>query len=198
MSTVGDIPGTGEIAEDAHVAAPPMTTGWRRWLLRGFVIAMLVAGAAVVAAAAVTIAGDQHGAAGGRRAVGGVLMPDDAHFRDIAGQLLARKTPERLAGMTIVGADGTVTVQRYRAGSPSFLSSYLNPNALSVIARAIAARGDAPITVDELRLEVLRATGRQRWRLHGSQGGALWRATINPNGTDFRIISAAPAGAAAS
>ncbi|UTI64205.1 hypothetical protein NBH00_23060 [Paraconexibacter antarcticus] len=192
MSTVGDIPGTGQIADDPHAGAPQMTTGWRRWLLRGFVIAMLVAGAAVVTAAAVTIAGDQGATAGGRKAVGGVLMPDDAHFRDIAGQLLARPTPERLAGMTIVGASGTVAVQRHRPGSPSFLSSYLNPNALSVIARAIAARGDPPVTVDELRLEVLRATGRQRWRLHGSQGGALWRATINPNGTDLRIVTAPP------
>jgi hypothetical protein len=173
-------------ADSAGPAAPPVSR--RRWLLRGFVVAVLLAGAVVVALAAAAILGDS-GRSGSRQAAGGVAMPDDAHFRDIAGQLLGRRTPERISGMTIAGAAGEVTVIRYAPGRTSFLSSYLNPNALGVIARAIGARSDDPITVDELRLEVLRATGRQRWRLRGTQGGELWRATVNPNGTDLRIIS---------
>lgn len=172
--------------DPADPAAHPVSR--RRWLLRGFVATLLVAGAVVVALAAAAIIGDS-GRSGSRQAAGGVTMPDDAHFRDIAGQLLARKTPERIKGMTIAGAAGQVTVIRYVPGGTSFLSSYLNPNALGVIARAIGARADAPITVDQMRLEVLRATGRQRWRLRGTQRGRLWRATVNPNGTDLRVIS---------
>lgn len=187
------------MTEDTHDEPLSTPLGWRRWLLRSFVVALLLGGLAVVAAAAVTIARDSGGAAGGPRAVSGVRMPDDRQFRDVARQLLARRTPERLAGMTVVGAGGKVTVLRYREGSPSFLSSYLNPNALAVITRAIAARGEPPVTIGELRLEVIRATGRQRWRMRGNQSGALWRATINPNGTDLRVIaSAATAGAVAS
>lgn len=178
--------GPAEAVAPAGPAAPPVSR--RRWLLRGFVAALLVAGAVVVALAAAAIIGDS-GRSGSRQASGGVTMPDDAHFRDIAGQLLGRRTPERISGMTIAGAAGTVTVIRYAPGRTSFLSSYLNPNALGVIARAIGARADAPITVDQLRLEVLRATGRQRWRLRGTQRGKLWRATVNPNGTDLRVIS---------
>ncbi|MCW3039656.1 MAG: hypothetical protein JWM31_1561 [Solirubrobacterales bacterium] len=173
---------------------PPVVTpirysqGWRRWFLRGFVLLLLLAAAGTVTAAALTIAGAGNGSASDRQAINGVLMPNDSQFRDVARQLLARKKPEKLRGMTIVGAGGKVTVLRYQAGAPSFLSSYLNPNALPVIARAIGVRSDEDITVDELRLEVLRRTGRQRWRLRGTQGGRLWRATINPNGTNLRLV----------
>lgn len=169
--------------------APPIThsRGWRRWILRLFVVSLLLAGAGTVAYAATRIVSDED-AAGGRKATYGVLMPDDSHFRDIANQLLARKTPEKLGGMTVVGAKGEVTVIRHQKGAPSFLSSYLNPNALQVIARAIGVRSDEQITVEELRLEVLRRTGRQRWRLRGSQGGRPWRAVVNPNGTNLRLI----------
>lgn len=169
--------------------APPIThsRGWRRWILRLFVVSLLIAGAGTVAYAASRIVTDD-GASGGRKPVFGVLMPDDAHFRDVANQLLARKRPEKLRGMTIVGAGGKVTVIRYHPGAPSFLSSYLNPNALQVIARAIGLHSDKAITVDELRLEVLRRTGRQRWRLRGTQDGRTWRAVVNPNGTDLRLI----------
>jgi hypothetical protein len=168
---------------------PPITHsgGWRRWILRLFVVSLLIAGAGTVGYAALTIADDE-AATGGRKPVYGVLMPDDGHFRDIADQLLARKRPEKLRGITVVGEDGKVTVIRYQRGAPSFLSSYLNPNALQVIARAIGVRSDEPITVDELRLEVLERTGRQRWRLRGTQDGRPWRAVVNPNGTNLRLI----------
>lgn len=163
--------------------------GWRRWVLRLFVLTLLLAAAGTVAAAAITIVGDVgDNGRSSRKAINGVLMPDDAHYRDITNQLLARKRPEKLRGLTIVGDEGKVKVIRYKAGAPSLLSSYLNPNALSVIARAISVRSNATIIVDELRLEVLRRTGRQRWRLHGTQDGKTFRATIKPNGTNLRLI----------
>lgn len=180
-------------APGSPVAAPlepaPPVWGWRRWVLRVFIVALLLAGAATVALAAFTII-DESGkdGRGGRTAVYGVLMPNDTEFRKVTSDLLDRKQPEKLRGITVVGAGGKVTVLRDQAGQPSFLSAYLNPNALQVIARAIGVSSDDTITVDELRLEVLKRTGRQRWRLRGTKSGAPWRATIAPNGTNLRLI----------
>lgn len=176
----------------APTILPPLgpiehSRGWRRWFLRAFVVTLLVAAAGTIAVAATMIAKETDEPTG-RKPVNGVLLPDDARFRDIANQLLARKRPEKITGITVAGAGGEVTVIRYKRGQTSFMSNYLNPNALQVIARAIGVRSDDPITVNELRLEVLRRTGRQRWRLNGTQSGRPWRATINPNGTNLRLI----------
>lgn len=165
-----------------------MSRGWRRWLLRAFVVLLLAGGVAVAVVAATIVRDETEEQATGRRPVNGVLMPDDAHFREVANTLLARKRPEKVSGMTVEGSDGKVTVIRYRPGRTSFMSNYINPNAIQVIARAVGLRSYEPITIDKLRLEVLRRTGRQRWRLAGTQSGRPWRATINPNGTNFRLI----------
>ncbi|WP_354700260.1 hypothetical protein DSM112329_00526 [Paraconexibacter sp. AEG42_29] len=176
----------------APTILPPLgpiehSRGWRRWFLRIFVVSLLIAAAATIAVAATMIV-EEADKPEGRKPVNGVLMPDDSRFRDIANQLLSRKRPEKVTGIVVTGEAGEVTVVRYKRGQTSFMSNYLNPNALQVIARAIGVRSDDPITVDELRLEVLRRTGRQRWRLRGEQSGQPWRATINPNGTNLRII----------
>jgi hypothetical protein len=163
--------------------------GWRRWLLRGFVLSLLLAGAAAVGVAAVTILSDARAPDASHRGEFGVVMPEVRSYREVAGRLLARKEPQRLGGMTIVGAQGKVTVLKAQPGRPSFPSTYLNPNALSVIARSIGVRSDAQITVQELRLEVLQSTGRLRWRLRGVQGGRPWRAAVAPNGTNLRLLS---------
>lgn len=151
----------------------------------------MVFGAATLATTALSIARGSHHATG-RAAVDGVLMPDPTHYREIATQLLTRKHPERLRGLTITGDAGRVRVLRYRPGSPSFLSSYLNPKIIEVLARSAGATTNAPLAITQLRLEVLSRTGRQRWRLSGMQLGRQWRATVNPNGTDLRLIHTGP------
>lgn len=154
---------------------------------------MLSAGAATTAGAAVSIvhSGDPRAR---RTAISGVLMPDDRRYRAVAKELLARERPARLSGLTIIGDTGTVRLLPHHPGRPSLLSTHLNPGVLDVLARAAGAATDAPIVVSELRLEVLTRTGRQRWRMRGTQLGRLWRASVNPNGTDLRRIrTGAPA-----
>ena len=174
-------------------AAPPpaVSVGGRpHWILRLFVIALLLAGAGTVTVALMTIAGGAGESGSSRPSEFGVVMPDATSYRARVGRLLERKRPKRLSGLTIVGAQGTVTVFKPRGSEPDFPSTYLNPNALELIARAIGSRSDTRITVQELRLEVQRSTGRLRWRLRGVQGDQLWRAVLAPNGTKLRTIAA--------
>jgi hypothetical protein len=174
--------GTPPATEERHV-------GPRLWALRVFVLALLLAGAATVATAGVMIVKESDGPADARTAQFGVVMPDGARYRAVVADLLARKQPRQLLGLTVKGSGGEVTVfHAKRKGATSFPSDYLNPGALSLIARSIGARSDTVIKVDELRLEKLRSTGRLRWRLRGQQQGRAWRATIAPNGTQLRLL----------
>ncbi|MCW3016128.1 MAG: hypothetical protein JWO02_3220 [Solirubrobacterales bacterium] len=179
-----------DTAEPVQGAAVPSAGhgGWRRWLLRVFVLGLLLAGAGTVGVAMVTIVSDAKTPNAARRAEFGVVMPDAATYRKVVGKLLDRKHPELLRGMTIVGGQGEVTVLKAQRRAPFFPSTYLNPNALSVIARSIGVRSDTQITVDELRLEILRSTGRLRWRVRGVQDGRAWRAVVAPNGTNLHLI----------
>lgn len=163
--------------------------GRRRWILRLFVIALLLGGAGTVTLVVMTIAsGAESGSS--RPSEFGVVMPDATDYRARVDRLLDRKRPKRLSGLTIVGAQGEVTVFKPQGSEPDFPSTYLNPNALELIARAIGSRSDTQITVQELRLEVQRSTGRLRWRLRGVQGDQPWRAVLAPNGTKLRTITA--------
>lgn len=178
-------PEHGTVAE-----TPAQGRGWRRWALRVFVLTMLIAGAGTVAVAAVDIVSGKDKAAANREPEFGVLMPQADRYKAEVNELLKRKRPRQLHGLTVVGDAGKVEVLKARRGKPSFPSSYLNPNALSVLARAIGVRSDTLITVAQLRLEVLERTGRLRWRLQGEQGGRPWRAVIAPNGTNLKLIGA--------
>jgi hypothetical protein len=179
----------GETAEPGGAAAPSGGQGgWRRWLPRVFVLGLLLAGAGTVGVAMVTIVSDAKTPGAGRRAEFGVVMPDATSYRKVVGKLRDRKHPEQLRGLTIVGGQGKVTVLKAQGRVPFFPSTYLNPNALSVIARSIGVRSDTQITVEEVRLEILRSTGRLRWRVRGTQNGRAWRAVVAPNGTNLRLI----------
>jgi len=137
----------------------------RPWVLRSFVVCLLVSGAIMMALSVTAIIKGSR-AVPARRAAGGVTMPRASQYQDVVGQLLARKAPEPLLGLTIAGSAGKVTVLRASAGQPfSFPSSYLNPGALAVIARSIGAVNDQATTVADLRLELVHRTGRLRWRL---------------------------------
>lgn len=164
--------------------------GVRLWLLRVFVLALLLAAAATVATAAVRIVRYQGSGTDSRRPdVFGVVMPDATEYQRTVGELLARKRPLQLKGLTVVGDGGKVTVLRAtRKTATTFPSAYLNPGALSLIARAVGVRSDATITVQELRLERLRSTGHLRWRLRGEQAGRPWRAVIAANGTGLKLL----------
>ncbi len=173
-------------------AGPPPAVsrgGRRHWILRLFVIALLLAGTGIVVVAVMTIAGGAAESGSSRPAEFGVVMPDATGYRARVRRLLERKRPQRLTGLTIVGAQGTVTVFKPRGSEPDFPSTYLNPNALELIARTIGSRSDTRITVQELRLEVQRSTGRLRWRLRGVQGDQPWRAVVAPNGTKLRTVA---------
>ncbi len=193
----GGMSDNGETPEDgagAPLEIAPRRVGFRQWVLRVFVLTLLLAGAGTVAAAAVTIVRSTDDAATTRSAQFGVLMPDATQYQAVVKELLARKRPRQLTGLTVVGEDGKVTVlHAKRRSAKSFPSDYLNPVALALIARSVGARSDTTITVDELRLEKLQSTGRLRWRLHGTQSGKVWRATIAPNGTGFRRVPTAKA-----
>jgi hypothetical protein len=180
-----------ETAGPAQGAAVPSARpgGWRRSLLRVFIVSLLVAGAGTVGVAAVTIVSDAKAPESSRHAELGVVMPDATGYRQVVNELLDRERPRQLRGMTVVGEQGEVTVLEARKRKPSFPSSYLNPNALSLIARSIGVRSDTQITVQELRLEILRTTGRLRWRLRGVQEGRPWRAVVAPNGTNLRLLA---------
>lgn len=160
----------------------------RRWALRGLVVLVLAGGAAAIGVATVSIVSDARDSGTARRTTFGVLMPDATQYRALVSDLLDRKHPKRLRGLTVVGAKGKVTVLNARADRPSFPSSYLNPGALSLIARAVGAHSNAPVTVEQLRLEQPRRTGRLRWRLRGTKAGRPWRATIAPNGTNLQRL----------
>lgn len=176
-------------AEQEQEGAPPRSGGWRLWTLRVFVLTLLLTGAGTVAVAAVTIVKGTDGSASARTGQFGVVMPDAARYREVVGELLARDRPRQLRGLTVTGEAGEVAVLRaQRKSATTFPSSYLNPGALALIARSIGVRSDTVITVDELRLEKLRATGRLRWRLRGEQAGRPWRAVIAPNGTALRLL----------
>ena len=163
--------------------------GRRHWILRLFVVSLLLGGAGTVALVVMTIASGAAESGSSRPSEFGVVMPDATSYRARVGRLLERKRPKRLSGLTIVGAQGTVTVFKPRGSEPDFPSTYLNPNALELISRAIGSRSDIRITVQELRLEVQRSTGRLRWRLRGVQGDQPWRAVLAPNGTKLRTIA---------
>ncbi len=178
-----------EQGEAVRQDEPPR--GRRRWLLRLFVLTLLLAGAGTVGLATVSIVSAAKGTDGLREAEFGVLMPDATAYRTTVLELLERKEARPLRGLTVVGGEGQVTLLGAQDGKASFPSAYLNPNALSVIARSIGVRSDTQIDVEELRLEVLERTGRLRWRLRGTQGGRPWRAVVAPNGTKLRVISVA-------
>lgn len=179
-----------QTAEPEQGAVDPIVRppGRRRWRLRLFVLSLLVAGAGTVGVAAVAIVSNNRGPASSLRLEFGVLMPDATSYHAVVTKLLDAKRPQELSGLTIVGHQGEVTVLKSKKGNRSFPSSHLNPNALSVITRSIGVRSDTQITVEELRLEVVRSTGRLRWRLRGVQGRRPWRAVVAPNGTKLRII----------
>jgi hypothetical protein len=174
---------------EAEVTPPVRRGGVRLWTLRVFVLTLLLAAAATVTAAAVTIVRGEGKAAGRHPGVYGVIMPDATAYQRTVGALLARKRPLELKGLTVVGDSGKVTVLRAkRKAATTFPSAYLNAGALSLIARAVGVRSDSVITVQELRLEKLRSTGRLRWRLRGEQAGRSWRAVIAPNGTELKLL----------
>ncbi|MCW2957604.1 MAG: hypothetical protein JWP18_407 [Solirubrobacterales bacterium] len=189
MAEQGDTDEGDQAAAEGPQAPPVPSSGGRLWTLRIFVLALLLAGAGTVAVAAVTIVNDSDRATGTRTGQFGVVMPDAGRYRATVAELLARDRPRELRGLTVTGTSGEVTVLRAKRRTvTTFPSSYLNPGALALIARSIGLRSDTVITVDELRLEKLRGTGRLRWRLRGEQAGRPWRAVIAPNGTDLRLL----------
>jgi hypothetical protein len=159
----------------------------RPWLARVLCASLLVAGAGVTGGTASSLLSGTDSSSA-RAAVGGVLMPDEHRYRDVATELLERRRPVRLQSIAIGGDDGRVTVRRAAPGRPGVLSSYLNPGVMSVLARAAGASSDVPIIVRELRLAPAPGSGRQRWLLRGTRDGRPWGATVNPNGTDLRQL----------
>ncbi|UTI66302.1 hypothetical protein NBH00_08860 [Paraconexibacter antarcticus] len=170
-------------------AAAPTPEAWR---MRALCAGLLLTAAVLIGAIASSFAGAA-GSSGGRAPMAGVLMPDDAAFRQIAARLVQDHPGVRLASVRIEGDAGHVTVVRARRGQPGVRAAYLNPGVVPVLARATGASSDAPTTVRELRLALDPSTGRQRWSLTGTRGGQPWQATVNPNGTDLRHTAPAAA-----
>lgn len=166
---------------------PAAASAPEAWRVRALCAGLLLAAAVLIAGIASSLAGSA-GHAAGRTPMAGVLMPDDAAFRQLAARLATDHPGARLASVRIDGAAGHVTVVRARPGQSGVRAAYLNPGVVPVLARAAGASSDAPISVRELRLAVSPSTGRQRWSLTGTRGGQPWQATINPNGTDLRRV----------
>lgn len=162
--------------------------------MRALCAGLLIAAAVLLAGIGSSLAGSVRHTSG-RVPMAGVLMPDDAAFRQLAARLVTDHPGTRLASVRIEGAAGHVSIARARPGQSGVRAAYLNPGVVPVLARAAGASSDAPISVRELRLAVSPATGRQRWLLTGTRGGQPWQATINPNGTDLRRVGR-PAAAA--